>query len=195
VVLNDPALSASQPEPELAASALNALGHAAEGPCTSRANPVATLAALEAARLVTGAFRRPGAPDRDALALGALLAGYTIDSTIYGLHHVLAQSLVRFAGVGHGPANAILLPHTLGALGWRFPDWYARLGEAIGGDPAEVAGRLCTLTGATTLGGVGVEAAQLDACADAASERAELDLTPPRADRAELRAIYDAAYG
>ena len=45
VVVNDPALSASQPVPELAASALNALGHAAEGPCTTRAHPVATLAA------------------------------------------------------------------------------------------------------------------------------------------------------
>ena len=110
VVVNDPALSASQPEPELAASALNALGHAAEGPCTPRANPVATLAALEAARLLAGAFRRAGQPDRDALALGALLAGYTIDSTVYGLHHVLSQTLVRLAGVGHGPANAIMLP-------------------------------------------------------------------------------------
>src|SRR5215218_8673001 len=34
VVVYDPALAASQPEPELAASALNALGHAFEGPCT-----------------------------------------------------------------------------------------------------------------------------------------------------------------
>ena len=192
VVVNDPALSASQPEPELAASALNALGHAAEGPCTPRANPVATLAALEAARLLTGAFRR--APDRDALALGALLAGYTIDSTIYGLHHVLSQTLVRLAGIGHGPANAIMLPHTLGALAWRFSEWYERLGAATGGDPAEVAGRLCALTGATTLGGLGVGNDTLDACADAAAERPELDLTPPRADRAEIRTLYDHAH-
>jgi len=192
VVVNDPALSASQPEPELAASALNALGHAAEGPCTPRANPVATLAALEAARLLTGAFRR--APDRDALALGALLAGYTIDSTIYGLHHVLSQTLVRLAGIGHGPANAIMLPHTLGALAWRFSEWYERLGAATGGDPAEVAGRLCALTGATTLVGLGVGNDTLDACADAAAERPELDLTPPRADRAEIRTLYDHAH-
>src|SRR5204862_1578192 len=56
VVVNDPALSASQPVPELAASALNALGHAVEGPCTPRAHPVAELAALEASRLIAGAF-------------------------------------------------------------------------------------------------------------------------------------------
>jgi alcohol dehydrogenase class IV len=193
VVVCDPALSASQPEPELAASALNALGHAAEGPCTPRANPVSTLAALEAARLIVGAFGARNGPDRDALALAALLAGYTIDSTIYGLHHVLSQTLVRFAGVGHGPANAIMLPHTLGALAWRFPAWIERLGETLGGDPAELAGRLCARTGATRLGDLGVDAAVLDACANAAAERPELDLTPPRADRAELRALYGDA--
>ena len=193
VVVNDPLLSASQPEPELAASALNALGHAAEGPCTPRANPVATLAALEAARLLTGAFAPGGEPDRGALALGALLAGYTIDATLYGLHHVLAQTLVRLAGVGHGPANAIMLPRTLPALGRRFPAWYERLGAAMGGDPADVALALTARTGATRLGELGVEPAQLDACADAAAQRAELQLTPPRADREELRALYENA--
>ena len=189
VVVNDPLLSASQPEADLAASALNALGHAAEGPCTPRANPVATLAALEAARLLTGAFRG-AAPDRDRLALGALLAGYTIDSTVYGLHHVLAQTLVRIAGVSHGQANAIMLPRTLPALAWRFPAWYEQLTEATGGDPAAVAMAICARTGRTTLreAGVGLEA--LDRCADAAAERQELQLTPPRADRAELRTLY-----
>ena len=195
VVVNDPALSASQPEPELAASALNALGHAAEGPCTPRAHPVATLAALEAARLLVTSFRRPDAPpDRDALALGALLAGYTIDSTSYGLHHVLAQTLARVAGVAHAQANAVLLPHTLGALAWRFSAWYEQLGETLGGDPAEVAARLCARTGATTLRELGVEDAALDACADAAAERPDLELTPPRADRAELRTLYEHAH-
>ena len=194
VVVNDPALSASQPIAELAASAGNALGHAAEGPCTPRAHPVATLSALESARLIAAAFARPGEPDRDALALGALLAGYVIDSTIYGLHHVLSQSLVRVAGASHGAANAVMLPHTLGALAWRFPQWYERLGEALGSEPSEYAGALCARTRATTLRELGVGPEALDECADAAAERPELELTPPRADRAELRALYDHAY-
>ena len=118
VVVCDPVLAASQPEPELAASALNALGHAVEGPCTVHAHPVATLAAHDAARRLVGAFGG-GEPDRDELALGALLAGYTIDSTGYGLHHVLAQTLVRHGLAGHGQANAIMLPHTIPALARR----------------------------------------------------------------------------
>ena len=36
--------------------------------------------------------------------------------------------------------------------------------------------------------------ATLDACADAAAGRAELDATPPRPDRDELRALYAGAF-
>jgi alcohol dehydrogenase class IV len=195
VVVNDPALSASQPVPALAASAANALGHAAEAPCTVRANPVATLAALEAARTIAGAFRRRDAePDRDALALGALLAGYAIGSAGLGLHHVLAQTLVRVAGAAHGQANAVLLPHTLGALAWRFPAQAAALEEALGEDPADAAARLAALAGAGRIRELGIEAEALRPCADAAAERAELAATPPAADRAELVAIYESAY-
>jgi alcohol dehydrogenase class IV len=192
VVVNDPRLSASQPLAELAASALNALGHATEGPCTPLANPVATLAAHDGARLLSRALSPT--PDRDALALGALLAGYVIDSTGYGLHHVLAQTLVRLAGAGHGPANAVLLAHTAPALAWRFPERLAALGTALEGDPAEVAARMCALTGATRLRDIGVARNALAECAAAAAERPELDLTPPRADRAELLAIYEGAW-
>lgn len=194
VVVCDPALAASQPDAELAGSALNALGHAAEAPVTTQANPVATLAALEAARLIAEAYAGdPEAPDRDALALGALLAGYAIDSTWYGLHHVLSQTLVRLAGVAHGAANAIMLQHTVDALATRETHGGTRLAEALGGDAAGFVRAVCARTGATRLRELGVDAEQLDACADAAAERAELELTPPRATLDELRALYEAA--
>jgi alcohol dehydrogenase class IV len=193
VVLHDPALAASQPVPELAASALNALGHAVEGPCTIARNPVATLAARDAARRLVGAFR--GAePDRDELALGALLAGYTIDSTGFGLHHVLAQTLVRKGVARHGPANAIMLPHTIPALARRCPEEHDALSAALGEDAAAAAARVCALTGATGLRDLGASAADLDACAELAASRRELDHTPPRAEPGELRALYGAAW-
>ncbi len=192
VVVCDPALAASQPEDELAASALNALGHAIEGPCTVAANPVATLAAHDAARRLAGAFAGPE-PDRDELALGALLAGYTIDSTGFGLHHVLAQTLVREGLASHGQANAILLPHTAAALARRFPERDAALAAVLGESPAAAAARLCARTGATRLRELGVREGDLEACVATAAERAQLDATPPRPDRAELRALYRAA--
>jgi len=192
VVIYDPGLAASQPAGELAASALNALGHAVEGPCTVAANPVATLSAHEAARLLTGAFAGTE-PDRDALALGALLAGYTLDSTGYGLHHVLAQTLVRQGLAGHGQANAILLPHTIAALARRFPEQHAALAAELGEDPTAAAARLCALTGATRLRDLGVTAGDLEACVETAAARPQLDNTPPRPGRDELREIYAAA--
>ena len=193
VVLYDPALAASQPVAELAASALNALGHAIEGPCTTARNPVATLAAHDAARRLVGGFA-DAEPDRDELALGALLAGYTIDSTGFGLHHVMAQTLVRNGVAGHGAANAIMLPHTIPALARRFPREHAALTAALGEDPAAAAARICVLTGVTRLRELGADALDLDACARVAAERRELDNTPPRAHPTELRALYAAAW-
>jgi alcohol dehydrogenase class IV len=195
IVIADPALSASQPLAELAASAGNALGHAAEGPLTPRANPVATLAALESARLLALGFAGGSDdPDRDALALGALLAGYVIGSTGYGLHHILSQTLVRFAGIGHGPANTILLPHTVRALERRSPEAIARLGAALGSDPARFAAMLAGLTGTKRLRDAGVSEADLERCADEAARRPELAFTPPPAARDELLEVYRAAW-
>jgi alcohol dehydrogenase class IV len=183
VVVNDPALSASQPEPELAASAGNSLGHAVEAPASIAASPVPTLAAAEAARLTAAAYAGDS-PDRDALALAALLSGYAIDAAWYGLHHVMSQTLVRLGGVGHGQANSALLPHTMRALERRGNRLVAEVG---------LAERLAGLAGTTHLAALGVDDAVLDRCADAAAQRPELAHTPPPADRDELRAIYAAA--
>jgi len=186
IVVNDPTLSASQPPRSLAASAANALGHAAEGPATTRASPVPALAGREAARLIAAAYAGPGQPDRDALALGALLSGYAIDSCGYGLHHVMSQALARFTSAGHGPANAAMLPHTLGALAGR--------GAAGAAQLVPLATDLAARAQASRLRALGVTEEQLDECADAAAGRAELDLTPPRATRDELRELYAAAF-
>jgi alcohol dehydrogenase class IV len=185
-VVNDPALSASQPEVELAASAANALAHAAESPATLRTNPVAALTGREAARLVGEVYAGGDEPDRDTLALAALLSGYTIDSAGYGLHHVLSQTLARLAGVGHGQANAVMLPHTLVAL--------ERRGAPGARGLVALATELARRAQATSLGELGVDEGTLDRCAGAAAERSELDLIPPRPDRDELRALYAAAF-
>jgi len=197
LVINDPALAASQPAPELAQSAGNALGHAIEGPTTPLGNPVATLAALHAARVIAQGFSSPppAEGDRDSLALGALLAGYAISSTGYGLHHVLSQTLARFAGVGHGAANAIMLPESVRALRDRAPGWYyAALEQALGSEPEQFALRLRALTGVPSLRKAGVTDEQLEQCAEQASQRPELQMTPPPAGIEELRELYEAAY-
>jgi alcohol dehydrogenase class IV len=197
IVINDPAVSASQPGDELARSAANAFGHVAEGPLTPLSNPVARLTALEAARLLFVGMRPDLQlePRHDALALGALLAGYAISSAGYGLHHVASQTIARFTPVGHGAANAIMLPISLGALRRRFPDGYLdELNAAVDGDAEAFAAQLRDAGGLTRLRDGGVSEADLDQLASAAAARPELNLTPPAADEEELRRLYGEAW-
>jgi alcohol dehydrogenase class IV len=196
IVIVDPELSASAPVELLARSAGNAMGHAAEGPITPLRNPVATVAAVAAARLIDEGFATdsPNETARDALALGALLAGYAIGSCGYGLHHVVSQTLARFAGVSHGAANTIMLSQTLGALRRRAPEWLQQLEGALARDPAELAAKLGELGGVTRLRDAGVSEEDLEICAEQAAQRPELEMTPPRADLAELRELYRSAY-
>jgi alcohol dehydrogenase class IV len=194
VVINDPALCASQPPAGLAASAANSLGHAVDGSVTTEASPVPTLAGHEAIRLTAAAYAHPDDPGRDTLALAALLSGYTIDASGYGLHHVASQTLRRVGGIGHGPANAAMLPHTAAALRARFPEALAAQDVAAGRPVEDLASLLAQRAGATSLGALGVPEDRLEACAVAAARRPELALTPPPADLDELRALYRAAW-
>ncbi len=196
VVINDPALSASQPEAALAASAANSLAHAVEAPLTTLASPVPTAAALEAARLTAAAYRADVVLEagRDELALAALLSGYSIDGAWYGLSHVCSQTLVRVGGVGHGQANAVVLPHTAAALRRRFPDGFTALDRACGEAVEALAERLAALAHASRIRDLGVDEGRLEDVADACAGRAELHNTPPVADRDELLGIFRAAW-
>jgi alcohol dehydrogenase class IV len=187
IVINDPDLSASQPPAELAASAANSLAHAIEGAVTVNASPVPVLAAREAVRLTEAAYADSDAPepDRDALALAALLSGYTIDQAGLALHHVLCQTVVRLAGGGHGPTNAAMLPHTIEALRRRDPRTV---------DAGEIARDLARRAGAERLRDIGVDESRLEDCVEAAAQRPQLKLTPPPADADEIRALYRAAW-
>ena len=78
-----------------------------------------------------------------------------------------------------------MLPHTLLAL--------ARRGAAGAAELVGLAADLAARAQAVRLRDLGATEDALDRCADAAAERAELDQTPPRADRDELRALYAAA--
>jgi alcohol dehydrogenase class IV len=96
---------------------------------------------------------------------------------------------VRVGGAGHGPANAALLPHTIGALERRRPG-YVDPDESL----RQLARTLAQLAGADGVRNLGVERDKLAECARAAAQRAELQFTPPPADEAELLALYEAAW-
>jgi alcohol dehydrogenase class IV len=191
VVLNDPLLSGSQPADQLAASTANALGHAFAALLRDRSTPIGAAAAREAVRRLIGGWGE-AEPDRPQLARGALLAGWAVDHAGLGLHHALAQTAVRSAGVAHARANAALLPETLAALAARRPEAMAELESELGLDLAVAVRRLRRRAGAD-LGPLADDSGLLERTVEAASRRSELERVLPAPDHSELRSIYLAA--
>jgi alcohol dehydrogenase class IV len=199
LVIADPALMASQPEAQLAASAMNALGHATESLYTPLANPVARLAALEAAGLISEGLT--GAEiDRPALALASILAGYAVGSTGLAIHHATCQTIVRVTGSPHAETNAVMLPHFARLMAPRAPGALGALAEALG-DPVGEAGaaaaliaRLAARSGHTRLSTLGVEEGQLPQVVDAVQGHRGLEATPePRPEPDELLKLLQSA--
>ncbi|MDP9134366.1 MAG: iron-containing alcohol dehydrogenase, partial [Actinomycetota bacterium] len=120
LVVWDPDLHATLPRGQLVATALNALAHAFESLYGPMANPVAELAALRTAELFGRELLREE-PDREAVALGALLGGYAVGTTGFAVHHAICQTLVRTAGLSHAETNAVVLPHSAAFMAGRAP--------------------------------------------------------------------------
>jgi alcohol dehydrogenase class IV len=199
VVISDPALTASQPMPNLAASAANALAHAVEALYTPLTNPAAQLCGLRAAELIAAGLGERE-PDRPALALGALLAGWASGSAGYAFIHVLCQTCVRVAGTPHAQTYAVVLPHGLRLLEPRVPALLERVAAALGAaDPspelaAARAAHLAAQAHVVRLSALGVGEEQLAEIAGQASERAELQNTPDPPGRDELLDLLRAAF-
>lgn len=195
LVVNDPALSASQPIDQLAASSANALAHAVAAATDARSSPITHAVAADAVRTLAAGWPADsgGEPNRADLALGALLAGWAVDHSGLGPHHALAQTAVRTAALGHAHANAALLPFTVAAVRRRNAGPLERLDAELGRPVEALAAELRARAGADGLGALDVDPAILDRAVAAAAERPELRRMSPPLERDEVEAIYRAA--
>ncbi len=196
LVIADPAAMTGHAEPRLRASAINALAHAADSLYTPFANPVSRMTALRAAELIAGALdeAREGR-DRGALALGAILAGYAIDSAMFAIHHVVCQSLVRICGSPHAETNAAILPRAMAFMAPRAPRQIDALAEALGTERDGIEARILELGGGPEgLGAAGAEREHLEEALEAILARPELAFTPGAPGREELRALVERAW-
>lgn len=203
LVVADPALMASQPARELAASAMNALGHAIEPLYVPSRHPVAELAALRAAEAIACGLTA-GEPDRDELALGALLAAYALGSTGFAVHHVICQTLVRVAGTPHAQTNAVMLPHTVALMELRVPEAMGRLATALARGRADAPGEwtsavelvepLAARAGPRSLSELRAKPAVIPEVVAEALARPQLAATPDPPGADELEALLQAAF-
>jgi alcohol dehydrogenase class IV len=192
LVVADPVAMTGQPEADLRASSMNALAHGADSLYTPFASPVSVMTALRGAELIaTSLDHDPGQRDPAQLALGSLLCGYAIDSAMFGLHHVVCQTLVRVCGSPHAETNAAILPRALALLVGRAPDRLADLAAAIETGPEGIEARTLRLGGDPAgLGTIGADRARLDQALDSMIVRPELAFVPglplAKGDLAEL---------
>ena len=193
LVIADPGSMASQPMPDLAASAMNALAHAVEALYTPLANPVAEMAALRAAELIAEGLDVRG-PERPALALGALLGGFAVGQTGFAVHHAVCQTIVRVCATAHSQTNAVMLPHFVRFMETRAPGEIRMLGEALGGHAPERVAGLSRQSGVTRLGELGVTEADLPRIMEGVAQRGDIAANTPGAPSPdEVREVIELA--
>jgi maleylacetate reductase len=186
LVIAVPELMASQPIPGLAASAMNALAHAAEALYAPMANPVTEVTAVRGAELIVEGLA-PDQPDRAQLALGSILAGYAVGIAGFAVHHAVCQTIVRTLHTPHAETNAVMLPHFVRMMERRVPETMSQI------ESAEGIARLSARCGVTRLGELGVRAEQLDELVAAALQHPALGNTPDPPGPEELHAVLEAA--
>ncbi len=197
LVVADPVAMTSLPEQRLRFSSMNALAHGADSLYTPFSNPVSEMTALRGATLIATSLDQPRERrDISRLALGSVLCGYAIDSGMFGLHHVVCQTLVRVCGSPHAETNAAILPRAAAFLAPRAPAKFAALAKAIDTDPPGLEPRLLELGGNPPgLAAAGADHSRLDDAIEAILQRPELAFVPnPSPTKKDLAELIESAW-
>ncbi|WP_164710871.1 maleylacetate reductase [Euzebya pacifica] len=192
-VVYDPNRSGTMPPQVAGPSGMNAIAHAVEAMYGPGANPVTTLLAAEAVRImaaalprvVTGAGAGGGVADPAADALyGSYLAGIVLDTAGVALHHRTCHVLGGMFGLDHGGMNAAILGHALAYTAPAIQPVIARLAEALQvNDPAVALHQLAERIGApTALEELGMPADGIEEAAGRVVEEAADNPRPPEHD-------------
>jgi maleylacetate reductase len=118
LTIYDPLLTLDLPPEMTASTGINALAHCIEALYSITRNPLSTAAALSGIRSIVAALPHCYANGSDIEArtemlTGAFLAGTALAHVSMALHHGLCHTLGGTAGVPHGVANSIILPHAM----------------------------------------------------------------------------------
>ena len=139
VAVCDPELTLSLPQAITAATGADALTHCIEAYLAIGYHPMCDGIALRGAALAFQFLPRAVANGtHDLEARSQMMMTATMGATAFqkglGVTHSLAHPLSSVAGIPHGLANAILLPHALRFNAGVVPERLADLGRAIGLD-------------------------------------------------------------
>ena len=136
VALVDPELTLTLPPSLTAATGMDALSHCIEAYVSTNENPMLDPMILYGIELIGRSLRLAVAQGdnhgaRRDVMLGAMIGGIGITSKWLGACHALAHPLSSLAGIQHGIANALMLPHQMAYSLPAALDRYARIGGAL----------------------------------------------------------------
>jgi maleylacetate reductase len=137
LVIYDPLLTLNLPPEVTASTGINALAHCIEALYSVTRNPLSTTVALSGVHSIYTALPRCYIDGNDLEArtemlVGAYLAGSALSHVSMALHHGLCHTLGGTAGVPHGYANSIILPHVMRFNIDATAPQLARVAEAMG---------------------------------------------------------------
>src|ERR1022692_91823 len=137
VAILDPELTVTQPVKVTALTGIDALSHAIESYVTTRRNPVSSMFAREAWKLLEFNLEKvlhtpTDLAARGAMQMGAFLAGTAIENSMLGVCHSCANPLTAHYGITHGLAIGIMLPHVIHFNARVVPGLYGELIEEAG---------------------------------------------------------------
>ncbi|WP_292932742.1 iron-containing alcohol dehydrogenase [Noviherbaspirillum sp.] len=208
----DAELTVGLPPKVTAATGIDAMVHAIEAYTTKlKKNPLSDMLASQALTLlsnniVAACEDGKNLAVRQAMLLGAMLAGQSFANAPCAAVHALAYPIGGIFHVPHGLSNSLVLPHVLRFNAPSAATQYAELAEIVTpGVTGSIEARTQALidrmdeiarrTGIETrLQQVGISEADLDRLADDAMLQTRLLTNNPReVTRADARAIYAAA--
>ncbi len=205
-VLLDPELLASLPAPTAAITAIDAISHAVESQVTRQRNPISGLLARAAWQHLATNFNdflaaRSNRSAAGAMLLGAHLAGAAIEVSMLGAAHASANPLTAHAGITHGLAVGVMLPHVVRYNRAVAEPLYRELAVAIGQEPADASAWMAQQVHAflevaglpTTLGALGIRREQIPLLAQEATTQWTGQFNPRPLTVADFQELYAQA--
>jgi alcohol dehydrogenase len=204
--LVDPLANLEMPAAVMCATGMNGLAHCIEGLYSKERSPLAETIALDAmarfAHALPAVHREPrNVAARAALLYAAHLSGLVLVNARTCLHHAICHAIGSVTGVGHGDANAVMLPHAVDFNGEAAADSLARAATALGAGSSasalvSVLHELQATVGVPTrLRDIEVPRQALDRIAAKTMRERGLYYNPRAvADESEIRALLEAAY-
>ncbi|RMG09493.1 MAG: iron-containing alcohol dehydrogenase [Planctomycetota bacterium] len=202
LVLCDPELTRGLPPAVTANTGIDALTHAVEAYLTPAGyQPLCDGIALRAIGMVGGALRRAVEDGGDMAARSSMMAAALMGAVAFqkglGATHALAHPLSTLAGLPHGLANGVLLPHVLRFNADAVEERVRDVGLALDDDedaPGAVA-RLARDVGLPrNLSEAGVPRDLLEELVAQALQEHLLSENPRPLEEADVRRLYEAAF-